>query len=273
MKLISTALGLIILVSFGCNRSHYSQGTEKKIEWAYQLIDQGYYTESIDLFLNILQEEDTPTVRLGLASAYAARAGIHVHTYWDLVLPSVKAKPPATFESTTQFKKIWNEKIDQLPADLKKDLGPKSEEILRAHHQMETLKWRFQKIPVISTEEQNTDLVMARSYIKGLRSKGARLYRALLGLILIRHEVTKSSDLLKLSLEANQEWPCTPALKAWFRHLSIPLNLVSDLLVDIKVAYPNKMQEIAPFEKDFEGYHEKIVTSLNVMDATLCANH
>lgn len=273
MKLIIAALGLIILVSLGCNRSHKSQSTEKQIEWAYQLIDEGYYSDSIDLFLNILQQEDTPTVRLGLASAYAARAGVQVHTYWDLVLPSVKSKPPTTFEGTENFKKVWNEKLEQLSPELKTQAAPMSEEVFKSYNQIEALKWRFQKIPIITSNEQNNDLVIARSLIADLPSKGARLYRSLLGLVLVRHELTRSSEMIQQSLMSTEGGPCTSSLKDWFHHLPTPLNLVSDILNDIKFAYPNKTAEIAPFEKDFEDFHGKILASLNVLDTTICSNY
>ena len=165
MKILAAAIGLIILISFGCNRTNYGRSSERQIEWAYQLIDKGSYTEAIDLFSSILQQEDSSTVRIGLASAYAARAGIKVQNYWDLILPSIRADRPSSFDSTKKFKEDFSKKLAEIPEIYQKALLEKKEEILKAQDQIEELKWRFSKIPIIDTDDQKQDLINARTII------------------------------------------------------------------------------------------------------------
>jgi hypothetical protein len=283
MKLFAMALGLLLFVSFGCNRSHKRRSTDSQVEVAYQLIDEGRYTEAIDLFSYLLQQEDTPTIRLGLASAYAARAGVKVHDYWDLVMPSVRAQPPKSFPSTEKFKSQWQEILLQLPPEHREALQSKAEDVFRAHHEIETLKWRFQQVPLLTRTDQSHDLLEAREIIKNLESKGSHLYRALLTLVLFRYETNQSVEKLKFAMGTkldqtktrtiNTDNPCTSELKDWLNHFPMMLDLMAEFIVDVKVAYPNKLKQLESFEKDFHTNRGQIHMALNLVEETLCHSH
>lgn len=273
MKVLAAAVGLIILVSFGCNRTNYGRSTDLQIEWAYQLIDQGSYSEAIDLFSSILQQDDSSTVRIGLASAYAAKAGIKVQNYWELILPSIKASRPSSFESTKKFKEDFNKKLAEIPEIYQKAILEKFEDIIAAQDQVEELKWRFSKIPIIETDDQKQDLISARSIIKDLSEKGSHLYRALLGLIILRFEATKSAHLFSSIIATKAGWPCPLVFKKWLQQIPIILDLTSDIFVDIKIAYPSKITEINPLQKNYENHHLIINNTFNQIEFNLCSEH
>lgn len=272
MKFLATALGLLILISFGCQRSSKPVNVDRQVEWAYHLIDQGNYNAAIELFQQLLHQEDNPTIRIGLASAYAARAGIIVHAYWDLVLPSVKVPPPATLEATQVFRKQWEDRINLLPGNLQKQFAGRTEEIVVAHAQVETLKWRFHLVPLLVSPEQQRDILLAREIIKGIPTRGTHLYRSLLSLILLRYEAEKVSGTLQASLTTNAQWPCSAPLREWLQQVPSLFSLVSEVLADLKMAYPTKQMEMVPFERDLENYRSHFIATQSLLETALCSN-
>lgn len=271
MKMLAVALGLIILVSFGCNRSHPIDPSEPHVEEAYQMIDDGQYTEAIDLFWSLLQNEDTPTIRIGLTSAYAARAGILVQSYWDLVLPLIKTQPENHKDRVEKFKKEWKLLILKLPSETQVTLAANEAQILKAYENLENFKTRFEKIPLLTRLDQVGDINMARSIIKDEASRGAHLYRSLLSLVLFRYEANESLNQFNQVIAAVQQTKsCSPQLKLWVMHLDSIATLISDLILDLKISYPNKVNEIEPFEKDFKNHSESINSLNSLLQTYLC---
>lgn len=275
MKLLAAALGLIILVSFGCNRNNSSESNDSQVEEAYQLIDDGQYTQAIDLFRALMQTNDTPTIRIGLASAYAARAGILVQNYWDLILPLIKRPTDNNNEQKAKIEKLkadWKLIILKLPKEAQDTLTANENNVFKAYENIENIKARFEKIPLLANMDQVADIATARAIIIDVTSPGAHLYRALLSLILIRFEVNSSINHFNLSMELlkNHEKNCSQELNFWVTHLSSISSLISDLIIDLKIAYPTKSNEIEPFEKEFKKQSE-ISTNLNTLfKAHLC---
>ncbi len=271
MKLLAAALGLIILASFGCNKSHISDSSEPHVEEGYQLIDNGQYTEAIDVFWTLLQNEDTPTIRIGLASAYAARAGILVQSYWDMILPLIKTQPDTQKDKVEKFKKEWKLLILKLPSEVQTTLAVNEEKIFKAYENLENFKARFEKIPLLTQIDQVGDISMARSIIKDVASRGTHLYRALLSLVLLRYEANESLNQFNQTIAAfEQNRSCSPQLRLWVTHLDSITTLISDLIFDLKISYPSKLNDIEPFEKEFKN-HSKNISGLNsLLQSNLC---
>lgn len=271
MKLLAVAMGLIILASFGCNRSHTRDSSEPHVEEAYQMIDDGQYTEAIDLFWSLLQNEDTPTIRIGLASAYAARAGILVQSYWELILPLIKAQPETHKDKVEKFKKEWKLLILKLPSEVQATLAANEANILKAYENLESFKARFEKIPLLTGLDQVGDINMARSIIKDEASRGAHLYRSLLSLVLFRYEANESLNQFNQIIAAfEQTKSCSPQLRLWVTHLDSIATLISDLILDLKLSYPSKVNEIEPFEKEFKNHSENINGLNSLLQSNLC---
>lgn len=270
MKILASATGLIILVFLGCHRTESRGNIDRQTEWAYQLIEQGNYGAAIDLFWHLLGKEDTPDLRLGLASALAARAGIRVHNYFDLAIPSARSEPPPEFPSTIEIKRDWSEKLRMMPPEMQGRLSPRADEIFQNHHRMEVLKWRFEQIPLVRGPDQVNDLLVARSVIKDLPSRGSHLYRALLTIILFRYQATRASESLTATLKNGQDWPCPTAMKQWFQLMPEPLNLIDDAIIDLRIAFPLKVLELNAFESDFKNHRTHIMETINALETALC---
>lgn len=271
MKLLAVAMGLIILASFGCNRSQTRESSEPHVEEAYELIDHGQYTEAIDLFWTLLQNEDTPTIRIGLASAYAARAGILVQSYWDLILPLIKTQPDTQRDKVEKFKKEWKLLILKLPNEAQATLASNEEKIFKAYENLENFKTRFEKIPLLTGIDQVGDISMAKSIIKDVPSRGTHLYRALLSLVLLRYEANESLNQFNQTIKTiEQNRSCSSQLKLWVTHLDSIATLISDLIFDLKISYPSKFNEIEPFEKEFKNHSENISGLNSLLQSNLC---
>jgi hypothetical protein len=243
------------------------------VERAYQLIDNGQYSEAILVFQTLVENEDTPTNRLGLASAYAARAGVRVQKYWDLLFPSLHALPPKTFASTEKMRLDWNQLMPLIPGELRPLLEPHAQEVFNANDQLETLRWRFQKIPKIQGASQREDLMKAREALRDLESKGAHLYRAMLTLIVIRFDLEQTVlPLQALEKTGTEGWPCPAPLRDWLHRVPGPLEMIFELLSDIKISHPGKVGEIETLEADLHKRHFETLTALRVMESSLCKN-
>ncbi len=264
------SLGVLILLSFGCDRSREDRDINSQVEFGYQLIDQGQYSEAIHLFSKLLSQQDTSHVRVGLASSYAARAGITVQAYWDLVMPSVENQPPEQFESTKKLRSEWNEKTNSLSNEQKANLDSKSEELFKTHHQLEVLRWRFEKIPSIQDYQQVMDIEKARSLIVSIDSRGIKFYRSILDLVLVRYELETSASWFKQSISSKEVSICTNSFHQWMNHLPRPLSLVGDFIEDLEQAVPSKSDEIKKFKKHFQTILVPLVGHLGHLKDILC---
>ncbi|MEY4616029.1 MAG: hypothetical protein RJB66_989 [Pseudomonadota bacterium] len=271
MKNVALALALLFLMFTGCYRSPQKVNVDRQIEWAYHLIDQGEYSAAIDLFTQLSRQNNSPTVRIGLASAYAARAGVRVHSYWDLALPSVRVPPPTSLEANLAFRKQWMDRLQLLPLNLQNQVATKTEEIIAAHEKVETLKWRFQQIPLIVRIEQRNDIMMAREIIRDIPNRGIHLYRALLTLVLVRFETQVISNSIDETLVTKSGWPCSNSLRSWIHQLPPSLDLLADVLFDLKLAFPQKVAEMAPFEQDLVSFKQRFMNSQSILENTLCS--
>lgn len=269
--MLAVAMGLIILASFGCNRANTKGSNEPQVEVAYQLIDDGQYSEAIDLFWTLLQHEDTPTIRIGLASAYAARAGILVQSYWDLILPLIKPQPILRNAKVDALKKDWKLLILKFPSHVQNILIQNEEKIFKSYEDLENFKTRFETIPLLTRIDQVGDVNMARSIIKDVAYRGTHLYRALLSLVLIRYEADQSLNQFHQTMSAlDRNKSCSTQIKYWITNLENLSFLISDLIFDLKISYPSKVAEIEPFEKEFKNYSNTTNGLSNLLHSNLC---
>lgn len=263
---------LLIFLVTGCHYNQDSHPTETREEWAYQLIEEDKYEEAIELFWALMDQKDTPNIRMGLASAYAARAGVRVESYWDMVLPNKRfqIELPRSFKGTEQFKKDWDQFLKNVPTDYQTTLVRPTEEITKTFQNLETLQWRFRQIPLIETPQQANDISVARVLVTDLPSRGSHLYRALLTLILFRYEANQSAALLD-TLAKQAETPlCNNPLQQWLNHLPIPLDLVSEFLEDVKVAFPKKQNDFQTFEREFAKIRSQLDQSHHLLEGIVC---
>ena len=92
-------------------------------------------------------------------------------------------------------------------------------------------------------------------------------------MIILRLEATNSANLLSTINTTKEGWPCPLVFKTWMQQFPIILDLTSDLFVDLKIAYPSKVSELNPLQKNYENHHLLIKNTFNQIEFNLCSIH
>jgi len=181
-----------LLMILGCQNKNPDVHKDP-LDENYRLIDRGDYSQAISRLSDLSQQDQRPQVRVALASAYAARAGIKVEQYWGFV---IGFKAPLLKTDNIQV----NATIDSLQKIAKKAKGQMDEHdmqalsgLIRALATWDRYQERIDAIPVV-TGDSLTDLDRAVEVLANVQTPGGRLYRAILNLILFKSYVVASKD-------------------------------------------------------------------------------
>lgn len=228
------------------------------LEEAYRLIDQGKTTEAIESLEDLAAKKPTPKVFEALASAYAARAGIRIEKYWGAVVG---------FEAPL---KAQDHKLSGVPAqaarvlaqlDGRKNLVAQDEFTKLAEIIFTLAEWkkRIDDLPVVPPEHRD-DVEEALLILEDHPEAGGRLYRALLGLILLKSEILDGFDGWIRIEERLTEWGsgnlppqgkedqmlCVVDYGAFIQWGQIIILRLQAVAEDVIVAYPSKKKELKP---------------------------
>src|SRR5687768_9268993 len=77
------ALFTLLFCQMGCQDP--TALNEDPMELGYQRLDRGDFDGAIFIFQNEMKQDPHDTVRMALASAYAGRAGVEIHNFWNFV--------------------------------------------------------------------------------------------------------------------------------------------------------------------------------------------
>lgn len=192
---LKSALGAltILLILGGCQKDT-AEPHRDPIDEKYQLIDRGDYDQAIQELQDLSATDTRPSVRVALASAYAARGGIRVEKYWGFVvgfeaplLPPGAIPSNATAESLQKIVKQAKGDVD--PRDMKALGG-----VVNALAVWDRYKDRVDAIPVV-TGSALQDVKRAIDVLATVQTPGGRLYRAILNLIMFKSYITASQGL------------------------------------------------------------------------------
>lgn len=225
------------------------------LEESYRLIDKGEYDQAIRSLEELAARDSRPTVIEALASAYAARAGVLVSSYWGAV---VGFKAPLIQPRGTRLEGLSGQAVRVLSqVEGQKDLRGADEFSKLARFISVLSEWqeRIDRLPTVP-EARRDDLREALGVLEHHKSPGGRLYRALLGLILLKSEISdgftgweRISASLAVGLEASPrrvkgDLLCVvdyDAFSIWVRGL---VRILQSTALDVAVAYPSKKAEI-----------------------------
>ena len=222
------AAGFLFLLTCCQKKDEGLSSQETKTQKAIQLTEKGLYSEALE----ILQEEQSinPSERVQtlIASTYAARAGVKVENYWGFVVG---------YESLFGTKKSKPGAFDGLPPEVLtalKDLKGQLE-LLQA------IQGRIELIPYV-TEVQRDDVLLAQEALQGTTSAGARLYRAILAIIVLRSTIPEGAKVFdQLSKDAKICAQNFSLASDWF---TFNYEMLEGLLSDLEVAFPSQKTEI-----------------------------
>jgi hypothetical protein len=251
-----------------CTAQKDIRANEDPLEQAYQKIDKGDYDAAISDLERLVKSDPRPETKQGLASAYAARAGLKIQNY-SAFISSFKA-PLITTETIkkspiiSEIKKYLDKADQQTVSRRTEEL----EKIVKTLASIELWFERLEKLPIISGEQRD-DLERALVVLDQGDTPGLRLYRAILGLVAIRSDVAEgftSWNTVSTRLQANQSKLCAVDLKEFALWGSAVIRRLSYTVSDVSVAFPSKKPTLLPAVAETQ----KISSTLSSVSEAKC---
>lgn len=217
------------------------------LEEHYKLIDKGDYSLAIEKLEELSLVDPRPQVRVALASAYAARAGVRVENYWGFV---VGFKAPLMFvedlkmgPTMESLQRITGQTNGNVNLRELKSLGGAVNTLAVWDRYQE----RVEAIPVVKEPGALQDLQRGVEVLSMVQTPGGRLYRGLLNLILFKSHLV-ASEALWAGLRKVAEQVAVGKLEALcqlkLEELMVWLPLISyhlgEALGDLSVAFPRE---------------------------------
>lgn len=223
----------------------------------YQKIDRGDYDGAIRDLENIVQGTNTPRVREALASAYAARAGLFIQSYWSFMIGF--NAPLVSVAVIDAGPTVMN--AGRLLAPVNGRAGPLSDspfgQLARFFGTLALWSERLDRLPAVR-DGARADVDRALAVLEGTPSPGGRLYRALLGLVAFKSDIAngfegwsrveqilKKIDLKNPSSPVNKALLCQVDVKSFALWASGVVARLSSTGDDIAVAFPSKRPEMS----------------------------
>lgn len=241
------------------------------LEQAYRKLDQGEVDQAIGDLTEMRKRDTRPEVAEALASAYALRAGLRVENYWGFLVgfraPLLSVEKIENSGTMARWRRLWGQFDGHVEWPTPKGLVAWAEMLASA----EIWRERIESLPPL-TAQGELDLMQAIEILKDHPKPGARLYRALLSLIVVKHRVVlgmdgwaevesqvvalgaspKVDDVQKLLCAIN-----LPSFQTWARDLLLVFQSATE---DLVVSFPSQA-------KDFEGAYEKSDLIVKTLDA------
>lgn len=220
-----------VLLLGSCQKKEESiSDQESQTQKAIQLTEHGRYDEA--LFILNRESEKNPSERMQIlkASVYASRAGIKVEKFWGFVVGYESLLGP---NEASQ-----KDPLSDFPEAVKEPLkGLKNEIAL-----LQKISQRIEQIPAVSGA-QREDLLLAQETLQETTSPGARLYRGVLGIIVLKASILEASSVIAASAEAVK----TPCAKNWdmgIKWLRFNYEILNGILQDLQIAFPSQKTAI-----------------------------
>lgn len=234
-------LGAALLVLFlgSCQKETPEDRSESRVDRALRLMDRGEHDEAI---LILEKEAAGERVHQLLASAYAARAGVRVQDYWGFVVgyrSLLKEEKPLTLPGLD---------LKILPEGTAREARELLERINSSLAEFARVRQRAEQIPYVKREAR-PDLHRAVQVLTGLQSRGARLYRAILELILIRSAVDDMGVVIRAWEKKSFDF-CSEPFAITVEWMVYSSSLLIEALEDLSVAYPSQAPQLQSWRED-----------------------
>lgn len=268
-KLLLFSLSLLLVSSCGPRKDKAVE--REPLEQAYRKLDQGNVDVAIADLEELRKTDSRPEVLEALASGYALRAGLKVENYWGFLVgfraPLLNVEKIENSGTMARWRRLWGQFDGHIEWPQPKGFAAWAEMLASA----ELWRERIESLPEI-TESGELDLLRALELLKDHPKPGARLYRALLALIVVKHRVVLGMTgwglveerVTQLAIEAKpaelSALVCglnLPSFQAWARDLLLVFQGATE---DLVVSFPSQ-------EKDFKGAFEKSELLVKTLEA------
>jgi hypothetical protein len=259
-------LYLLILISFsllGCQGQKNEQ--TDPVTAAHKQIDKGDYTGAINTLEDVHKSDPRPQVKMSLASAYAARAGVKLEQLWTFV--EILKAPPITIQVILkhpvyeQTRKFILENALRMPESFKNDLKT----VGKTMAAFDLYRARVEMLPYVS-EAGRSDLERAVQILASSPTKGSKLYRAVLNLIVLRSDLKDGFNVWELGTKDI----CAIKLVSFPPWLSQQFNRLAEISRDLKIAYPSKANEFISFEAEVEKLQQEMPRLSRALNPEMC---
>ncbi len=190
----------------------------------FEYLDQHNYDQAIAYFQKLLKEDGHPQVRMALASAYAARAGIRFDTIYNFVV--VKHRPVMRMQlEGMNFSEQTNEVI----------------------HNLENFLAQWEQVPNVDSSGRS-DLEKAVGVLADTDNAGARLYSAILRVVVLKANV--GEGIISWNLQASQNTGkklCMQDIRPWWKWGEKVVDSLESLGGDLEKAFPKKIEELKQY--------------------------
>jgi hypothetical protein len=243
-------LHIYLVCSIFCLTSCYTyvrnEPGQSRVDRAMHMMDEGRFDEAIEE-LKIVHEQ-IPSERNSqlLASAYAGRAGLRVEDYWDFV---VGFKPWRDLDVSEEMplSKLELQKISEKLSESDRERFLKLQEDFK---ELARLRKRVDTIPLFA-KEKSGDLTEAIRLLESTETRGARLYRAVLGLVLLKSSFEDGAG-LSTQWESDGFELCTKTFPALIEWIGTSFANLQEILADIGKAYPHEQSEIVRWQEQLK---------------------
>lgn len=244
MKRRALALAVVfsVFAAAGCQNNRSERVRESELDRAGALIDQERYDEAIALLEDLRRDSGQLKIKVYLASAYAGRAGLKSVEYWQVarrykqVLEDEKNEDPAVAPVLSP---------KSLPAAVPKWIRFAIPHFDKKLREFNRVRARLAALPLVPNDRR-ADLEKAREILAESAQEGPRLYRAVLGVILMRSHFEEANERVA-ELDTDKEGNCSPVVGAILHQLKLSYVLTVEVLSDLRLAFPAKTAEIDVF--------------------------
>jgi hypothetical protein len=255
LKPMSLVLSFVIFLT-SCYTYVQREPGEARVDRAMHLMDEGRFDEAI-AELKIVQEQN-PSEKNSqlLASAFAGRAGLRVEDYWDFVVGfkpwkdlEVSEELPVSLFELQKLKETFGDKLSD--EDRKKFLKLQEE-----FKELARLRKRVETIPSVS-KEKRSDLTEGLRILSAAETRGGRLYRAILGLVILKSSF-EDGVTLATRWQSENFVVCSrtfPDLMDW---VGTSFDGLQQILGDLGKAFPNEQSEMLDWQEQLKAHDQNI---------------
>lgn len=196
----------------------------------FEYLDQQNYDQAVDYFQKLLKEDAHPQVRMALASAYAARAGVKFDNIYNFV--AVKHKPVVRMQlAELNFSEQTNEVI----------------------HNLEDFLAQWDQVPSV-TKTGRSDLEKAVGVLSETDNAGARLYSAILRVVVLKANVAEGLLSWELQAQNTGKKLCLKDIRPWWQWCEKVLSSLDHLGGDLQKAFPKKVDELKQYRMQLSSF-------------------
>ncbi len=256
---------LTTILSVSCQEKKDNFATQESVtQHAISLMEDGKNSEAIQILKNENEKRPSERVQMLLASAYAGRAGIKVENYWGMIIGHESLiKTPQELEGKNDDLNL-EELLGSLSPEIKKSLKGLDTNL----YNLQRIQRRITQIPVVK-EDQASDLALGIDVLKDTHSEGARLYRAILEVIVIRSSIDQGVQLISRASSGKSSL-CTEDFGLAIQWIQYTYALLQDTLSDINVAFPSQKKPVEDIQNQLRSVIEDLPSKAIQARGLLC---